>query len=242
MHLTFKQTLVQLWEDLDETDLAFFMTLAWHIWKARCTEMFGTKPCNPSSTITSACSQNNLILLANPTQAVKWKSGNRLGRTLGLSTAQPSEENDWVCWVDGSFTPCNEGGAAFILERQGQLYKYGLKYKSNATSPFQMEATALLMGIQAAAEMQLQHCVFKTDSEILARMFQPGTQMKMLQAADWRAYSILVKVSRMLMFYPFYSCEHIHREDNVTAHQIANRARIMQVSYTGYTYPLFAQN
>lgn len=236
MHLTFKESLAQLWGDLDETELAFFMSLTWHIWKARYTEMFGAKPCNPVSTIiiTSTCSQNNLFLHGNPTQAAKWKGGARLGRTPGLPTTELYEENDWVCWVDGSFAPSNKGGTAFILERQGQLNKYGLEYKSNATSPFQMEATALLMGIQAATEMQLQHSVFRTDYEMLVRLFQPGTQMKMLQAADWRAYSQLVRTSRLLMLYPFYSC----REENERAHQIANRARIMQFSYTGYTYPL----
>lgn len=63
-----------------------------------------------------------------------------------------------------------------------------------------------------------------------------------VQAADWRAYSQLVQTASVLVTNQNFICAHIHREENCRANNLANLARRMQMSYTGFTYPLFLED
>lgn len=53
-----------------------------------------------------------------------------------------------------------------------------------AVSPFHMETIALLMAIQAAATLEIENCVFMSDSELLVSTLHPKTSTETLQPAD----------------------------------------------------------
>ncbi|KAF3341104.1 Reverse transcriptase-like protein [Carex littledalei] len=142
----------------------------------------------------------------------------------------------YSCSVDGSFKMPDQGGAAYVLKHDYILVQYGLKYYS-ALSPFHMEASALLMGMRAAAASGIDSCTFLTDSEQLVRVLNnkqtPVNENLLVRTEITGIYSILSQHS-------CYKCIHIQREGNKLAHDIANLARTkMFRDHVGFTYPLF---
>lgn len=52
--LSLSEMLEQLWHPLDQDQLALSMSLAWHIWKARCSFLFDNKTISSHGTVRSA--------------------------------------------------------------------------------------------------------------------------------------------------------------------------------------------
>lgn len=224
-HLTLHEVLNYTWNCLTPDQTATFIALAWQIWKARCAHIYQQKDCKPDHTL----KQLNFGLVQFP-------------HVTPISNTQESclTMNDkHKCWTDGSWDELGRGGAAFILECQGELTKFELSHFEETASPFKMEACSLLMAIQAASHLQLDSCVFYSDCELLVKALNSPNGTLSLQNVDWRAYSELVRISRTLKQNNRFRCIYISREDNSRAHLLANLARLGQFSAHGATYPLF---
>lgn len=97
----------------------------------------------------------------------------------------------------------------------------------------------LLSSMEAVMVLGIRDCQFVTDSEVLVRTLRPQGRMQSLLITDWRAYPYLVRIVQILSSHAQFHCIFRPREENERAHNLANLARTLKVSYTGYTYPLF---
>lgn len=193
--ITIWEALTRIWQPLQSSQLSLFMLLAWHIWKSRCNYIFKKKQCNPHDTLRKALLDHLSLCPSAPNPANSFPQ-------LTLATVTGTQAVDTrmgylCCWIDGSFDESDKGGAAFVLMSDSTLVRYHLLFHNNATSPFHMEATALLKAIEAVAEMQATQCTFFSDCEILVRLMSSRGTSKSLQAADWRSYSELMQISNL---------------------------------------------
>ncbi|XP_078157470.1 uncharacterized protein LOC144553249 [Carex rostrata] len=235
------EVLLQLWKHLTNTQLAMFMSLGWHIWKARCSYIFQDKQCQPSSTLNDAISLIQQCHFKNGT----WLNLGSDGKAnSGEVRVQTDEGAQCCCWVDGSVgvTPASQqsGGAAYVLYKQGTLMRYELEYIAKPNSPFQTETQALLSAILAAQQLGVENCTFYSDCQLLIKTLEPTRNFRNIQAADWQAYQSLVRIAQLLLTHPGYCCQYISREENTQAHWLANRARTDRLSYVGFTMPMFS--
>lgn len=184
------------------------MSLTWHIWKARCSQIFQGKTSCPQTTINATAVQ------IQQSTIFQTRSSATKPPLIQASFPPTIDVIAHECWVDGSFKAAEDGGIAFVLKNQGCLIKYEVMYFANAASSFQMEAEALLMALESVRIMNIDTCILRTDSEILERTFMGKNLLNNLYAADWRAYSTLVKIANILDSNKSYHCVFIPREEN----------------------------
>lgn len=218
---------------LDQDQVALFLSIAWHIWKSRCTNIFESKLPEPENTLRSAQVHLRSVQVATFSPIIR-----KTGRARENHTSH-QQTDGFTCWTEGSFKDPDKGGAAYFIEKQGQFNRYEIIHRSDAASAFQMEAIALLNPVQAVCSLGISECHFQSDSELLVQTFKTGNLLHHMEAADWRAYLQIVQIGTLLLEHPQFSCVHIPIEDNQRANQLANLARVKQMSYVGYTYPLF---
>lgn len=132
-----------------------------------------SKHLDPQSTIILAC-----IFIHNAKLAEWIHPSPRSGTSTPLPLHSGTVWSSYQCWSDGSFSPPDKGGTAFILLSQGKLIRYGLTHHQ-VFSPFQMETLVLMMAIKVATELRLTDCNFYTDSSLFAHSFQlPASSCK----------------------------------------------------------------
>ncbi|XP_078177812.1 uncharacterized protein LOC144572217 [Carex rostrata] len=232
--LPIKEILTNLWSVLDQSQIALFLSIAWQVWKSRCSHLFDSKRVKPDNTLMAATSLDQAIKLTKlPCNMIPITVPSTLQGAIA-----DSQQHCHVCYLDGSFNQPDKGGAAYLIHLDEELIRYEAIYKDDAVSPFQMEAFALVSAIKAAVQLGITCCIFKMDSLLLANTFRSGNRIQKVQPADWRAYTTLMETALILASNPKFSCVHIPREENHRANLLAKQARIYQVSYTGYTYPL----
>lgn len=177
--MNFKHILHLLWNGLDASKLAQFLSIAWHIWKARCSALFADKPCQPCKVVAES---HNLIQMCNNGIGIRML-------VTGKEQIQKSSCSEGIlCWVDGSFDNSDQGGAAHIVISNSELLWYQVSYLSNPISPFQVEAEALLRAVQAVHSRQIEECTFLSDCQLLVKIFQGTKTLKGAQVVDWRSY------------------------------------------------------
>lgn len=103
-----KEVLNLVWQPLDQDQVATFLSIIWHIWKARCTKVFENKKPKPENTIRSAMALSQSIRLTALPSIVQ-----RMGTTASCFDPMAHVNKDaCICFVDGSFKHPNMGGAA----------------------------------------------------------------------------------------------------------------------------------
>lgn len=210
-----------------------FILLAWNIWKARCAQLFQEKSFCPEKVLAQALmdAQHDQLYIPIPMDLKAIK--------LHDEVSNWGSYEGYCAWSDGSFGTKNEGGAAFLMGHKGHLIRYELQHFGNAISPFHMEVIAVLMAVKYVVFMQIQECIFLTDSKLLVDALDPTRRLQPLLTADWRSYSELMQLANFFRKYKKFGCRFIPREDNKEAHQLANRARREQFNYWGHTFPIF---
>jgi ribonuclease HI len=224
--LSFREAILVIVQDMPADATLQCLSLLWHIWKNRYTFLFEKRPINPYHPMAvSAASLENMALL------LKLKLTTTVPATTtavaAVSSSQDNNlESEYRCSLDGSFTSPDEGGAAFVVSKRGILVQYGV-YHSVATSPFQMEAMALLRSVQLTETLKVIDCTFHTDSQLLVQhLAQTGST----QGADWRAYTSLTLIAKILARNSGYKLVYQRWEDNNQAYTLANWARISNLS------------
>lgn len=185
----FKSALFVLWHGVDDEQIATFMLTAWNIWKARCHYVFQEKPCIAHETIRAVHSQ----------AWAQW-----LGALLHLSSYKANSQpqlaardivtSEYMMRVDGSFNAQEKGRAACILHQRGTLIRYDLLGYREGISPFHMEVRVFLMAVSMAVKMNLDECLFLSDSKLLVDSLAPERRYKPLQAVDWQSYNQLINM------------------------------------------------
>lgn len=211
------------------------MHTLWQIWKARCAWLYAQQPINPTVTLNAAHTLTNNVRLG--TWAFNSEGITRPTTAINNSTVG-APSTAFLCWVDGSFSDPDRGGTGYWLLHYGRLQQYGLSHHS-AASPFQMETVALLDAVRATLILNINECTFHTDSELLVKSLQAPIS---LQHADWRAYRELMQLAFLMLSNTGYHFQYTSRQDNLRPHNLANLARVEEINYTGYTFPLFLQH
>lgn len=191
--MNFKEILHVLWDQLDSVELALFASIAWHIWKGRCSFMFDNKTCQPHNTLDNASKLIDMCILSEE-GVTKASKPIRVIRECSLL----SQLGGAFCWVDGSFADEEHGGAAHVATLDDQLHWYQAVYLQNPTSPFQAEAEALLRAIQAAHSRRLEECTFLSDCQLLVKTIEGKRNWKAAQVVDWRSYHLLERIMLLL--------------------------------------------
>lgn len=151
--------------------MALSLSIAWHIWKACCTQVFEAKRARPDKTLLAVEVWSRAIRLTKY----------RFPTIPTDTTTNPLQQDDdryYNCFLDGSFKDPDKGGATYIFYFNERLIRYEIIYKEEAASPFQMEAIALLQAVQAAMQMGIRYCIFYTDSQLLANTFAAGKRLQ----------------------------------------------------------------
>jgi ribonuclease HI len=89
-----------------------------------------------------------------------------------------------TCFIDGSFSPPAEGGAAYILFRDKCLVQYEALY-FQSQSPLHSELQALCLAIEAIRNQGTPDTIIATDCLVLVRAM--ASSMPPLDL-DWRLY------------------------------------------------------
>lgn len=220
--------LMNLWSGLEEHHISYTMLLLWHIWKCRCSTLYAGQKSDPVNTVKAVQAQHHLIQMAH-----LLSSKHSTNQTLPVPNQVSSGTT--VCWVDGSFKEPSDGGVGIVLKNGETLVQYSASYEY-AFSPFHMEALALLRGMQTVLLNSIQECLFFTDSAQLVHMLNKGF---MPVSEDWRAHLEIMQLWLIMAQHPLFVIYHISRDQNEEAHKLANLARRMQFSISGFTYPIF---
>ncbi|XP_078151207.1 uncharacterized protein LOC144546535 [Carex rostrata] len=141
--LPIKEILTNLWSVFDQSKIALFLSIAWQVWKSRCSHLFDSKRVKPDNTLMAAVFLDQAIKLTKlPCNMVPITVPSTLQGALA-----DTQQHCHVCYLDGSFNQPDKGGAAYLIYLDEELIRYETICKTDAFSPFQMEAFALLSAI-----------------------------------------------------------------------------------------------
>lgn len=131
-----------------------------------------------------------------------------------------NSERGLTIYIDGA-SRGNPGPAAIgvVIEDSSGAIKARLSRFIGETTNNQAEYQALLAGLKEAAKLRAEHVNIKLDSELVARQIQGEYKVK---SANLKP--LLGQVTQLLKQFPFFSLEHIPREQNKAADALANQA------------------
>ncbi|KAJ4814221.1 RNA-directed DNA polymerase (reverse transcriptase)-related family protein [Rhynchospora pubera] len=211
---------------LDGAQIVAFFSVAWHLWKYRCKEVFEGTKLQPQQVLGSAHRWSQLLSVTvnRPVYAVSNSSNNH---------AHVS------CYLDGSWVHDKEGGAgiAYILfSTSGTLIQYHM-HDVQANSPFHAELLALRMAVNEVAALGYREACFLSDCLQLCNIVNG---ISGLDAVEWQLYSEVLDVIASIKGEFGFHCIYVGREDNQLADGLAKYARINRVSNLGFTFPSYS--
>jgi len=109
-------------------------------------------------------------------------------------------------------------GAGYALYREGKLVEAAGQYLGRQTNN-QAEYNALILALARALELGADRVVVRTDSELLARQLNGTYRVK-----NPKLIPLFDKVKELARRFGRFRIEHVYREDNLKADQMANRA------------------
>ncbi|KAJ4764847.1 Reverse transcriptase-like protein [Rhynchospora pubera] len=231
LHPDIIQAVMFIFQQLDTEQLVLFANIIWSIWKTRCKEVYEGKKMVVRQILRDAGLLNNL------TKSFYQVSVIRRG-SLPTAPSPPIQlllDTGKHCKMDGSFKEGSRAGWAYTLYENNVLIQYGLG-TGDATSPLHAELLALNNTIQAALSQGWQEATFYTDCEVIAKVLNGVLPP---EAVDWRVYILLLDTISTLKHYRKFVCCYAPRDLLVQEHNLANFARIGDLTAIGHTFPLF---
>jgi ribonuclease HI len=127
---------------------------------------------------------------------------------------------EWLLMVDGAArgNPGEAGCGAVICDETGAVRKEVGRYLGYATNNV-AEYEALLMGLEALAQLGGRRVVIQSDSELLVRQLNGQYRVK-----DEKLKLLYGKALASLRWLDTYRIIHVPREKNRRADRLANRA------------------
>lgn len=136
-----------------------------------------------------------------------------------MNLAPSSKIRSLTIYVDGA-SRGNPGpaGIGVLIEDEGGLRREHLAYIGEATNNV-AEYRALLLALQKAKRLRPQKVTVFSDSELLVRQLRGEYRVK-----SPKLQKLHRAVLSYLTFFPFFQIEHIGREQNRRADELANLA------------------
>lgn len=141
-------------------------------------------------------------------------------RTVGQPAARPAKVEGLVIHLDGA-SRRNPGPAAFgvvVLDESGNALEEFGRYIGEATSNM-AEYSGLIAAVQRALAYRAHRVVFKSDSELLVQQMTGGYRIK-----SRNIVLLAMKARRLLERLPQWRIEHVPREQNAKANDLAAMA------------------
>ncbi|KAJ4812794.1 Ribonuclease H-like superfamily protein [Rhynchospora pubera] len=220
-----QQVLAMLFLSLSQQQRSAFSAIAWHLWKARCKEVFEGKKVSPFMVLSSASNLTFTMRIAPVAVPA---------RRQILTTIVPN--SPFICYSDASWVSHEEGGvglAAVVFTNNRLLVQYELRVTA-ASSPFHSEVLALSMAVQMILSNNINDCCFLTDCK---ELFDVLNGLSGVTSVEWRAYDDTLQLLDVMTATPGFNCAHINRDDNHLADSFAKFARFRNVNCTDYTFP-----
>ncbi|KAJ3697709.1 hypothetical protein LUZ61_001414 [Rhynchospora tenuis] len=217
--------LTMLIPGLTHKQLSSFAALVWHLWKARCREVYEGKKFRPQQVVQSAQDLAHTMRIA-PSAVLT---------TLANSPPQASDSH-FVCYSDGSWiSNAGEGAglAAIIFTSSQKLVKYQISV-ATASSPFHTEVLALKLAVQMTVAEGIDDCCFLTDCKELCDVLNGYAGVI---SVEWRAYDDMLQLMDMMKRSPRFNCAYVNRDSNQLADSLAKFARIRKLHCTDFIFP-----
>ncbi|KAJ4818146.1 RNA-directed DNA polymerase (reverse transcriptase)-related family protein [Rhynchospora pubera] len=220
------QLLSTLLPVLSDKQTSSFISLCWQLWKGRCKEVYEGKKFTPNQIIHVARNLTFTLCSAQYTEGTR----NHIQRPQ-------TQDTQFVCYSDGSWIHEREGGAGWayiIFTREETLIQYQLAVGC-ASSPFHAELKGLTFAVQSAADIGLSNCCFFTDCLELCRVINGDASVA---TVEWRTYHEMLRLMDLMRANPGYCCNHVGRDTNHLADNLAKLARVKRINCTDFTFPV----
>ena len=124
----------------------------------------------------------------------------------------------WKLYVDGSSTGGGGGASLILINPDGAPLKYAVKLHFIASNN-EAEYEALLSGLRLAIEMEAQHLISYSDSQLIVNQVKGEFEAKGTKMQEYLAIARALAAK----FQYFQIC-HVPREDNMVADALARLA------------------
>lgn len=216
---TIKDILKHLITHTDNEQWSVCVSTLWVIWQSRNDVAYSGKTANLEnfSLYYSKIAAENMLISCEAVKATPEQQS--------VNTRQPAT----IYETDRSWTHHWQAGLGFVFFNEQGLIAYRAASVA-ACCPLQAEACALQQAIKFALQQGFSDCEGLAN---LCMRLQPPTD------GDWRAFSEMFEVWKMVKCSPGFSCEYMPRRQNGMADHLAKTGRLLGEEYTGYTYPTF---
>lgn len=220
----FKETLKGMISYMSEDHWTTLANGCWALWRCRNGVIYGGKIPDLEEF------QRFYVSIAKETELI-----NLAGRPACQRASEPEPYRSFTCHVDGSWTSNWRGGIGIIIRKEGELGCY-ISAATQACSPTQAEAQALMQAVQEVQGMGLTECSFYTDNQDLVQVIN---QAQPPMSADWRVITEVFELWKTFKTNPTFACYKIDRGENQEADSLAKNGRLGNWKYRGFTYPMF---
>jgi hypothetical protein len=133
-----------MYSSTSKDNFKLFVEILWSLWKVRCSCIYEGREPEVHRVLSMALSYSQIRYF--PQQPAYQPQ--ELGELNGNINPELGQKEGLICYIDGSFSPPNEGGVAYIIFQDGVLIEYGLIY-SQALSPLHTELQAMQIAVEA---------------------------------------------------------------------------------------------
>lgn len=230
-HGNFKETMQALFGSLSDADINSFVCMVWAVWRSRNDAIMGGKQQN-----TQTCNhyfREAQLACSNSTPSNKPSTSNLL-----VQGAAQEEEEEYVCYVDGSWDDNGRAGVGVILIREGSVVRW-ISKSVNGMGAAQAEAMSVLEAYQLMQQYSCQKgCVF---SDSLKTVDSLSHKQPLIH--DWRSFNqIWAAWLLQQQTEGKFRVVHLSREDQwiQNAHVLANQGRMYGWEKEGTNVPVFS--
>ena len=131
----------------------------------------------------------------------------------------PSQDEVFTIHTDGASRGNPGPAGAGVMIYKGDKMVEGLAQYLGRKTNNQAEYNALIMGLERAAELGATKVVARTDSELMVMQIKGVYKVK-----NPRLKKLFARVSELINKFDSFEIEHVYREENWKADQLANRA------------------
>ena len=124
----------------------------------------------------------------------------------------------WKLYVDGSSTSGGGGAGLVLISPDGTPLKYAVKFHFIASNN-EAEYKALLSGLRLAIEMEAQHLLSYSDSQLIVNQVKGE-----LEAKGTKMQEYLTIARALATKFQYFQICHVPREDNMAADALARFA------------------
>lgn len=233
----FKEIIRGMALQLHENDLCSFVCMLWAIWRSRNEAVYREE----IQSLPSCLAMHKATLASCQTrQLVASRGALQNHNRAPIINAHSNifhETHLHSCYVDGSWDEQGKAGVGVCIMIHGEVV-FWMSKAIQALSPAQAEARAVLEGLKAMGDMALEEGRLFTDSlETVSALIQHWPVI-----SDWRSHGEIWQIwslQHRLQHRVDIKCCAREYHHLVTAHRLANQARMYDWDRLGHSMPVF---